>query len=64
MKTQNKTHKSPTIHTFVCVVFSLLSAIGGLAILIVVSGIVVVPVILGVFVMTYYIFTPGIRNNT
>ncbi len=55
MNTQNQTRKSPSIYTTLWVALSILSAIGGLAILISVSGFMVVPVVLALYLLAYII---------
>ncbi len=55
MNTPNQTRKTPTFHTTIWVALSILSAIGGLAILISVSGFMVVPVVLILYLLAYII---------
>ncbi len=55
MNTPNQTPNLASVHTIICVALSLLSAISGLAILIAVSGVMVVPVVLVLVLVAYFV---------
>jgi len=63
MNTPNQTRKTPTIHTTFWVALSILSAIGGLVILITVVGFKIVPMVLAMFLLQYIILIKGFGNN-
>ncbi len=63
MNTQNQIPEPQKLQTTIWIILSLLSAIGGMSILVFVSGFKVIPLVMVVFVVAYFILVKSYRNN-